>query len=376
MTFSKNPITILLLTLIFVTSCNKDDAKEITADFFVALPTPPVKVKNTDGTWMVYELHIKAPALQKVDIFNDNNLQLSYSDFNTRGDINIGSIWFPFPEQGWQNTELVHKFQYKDAAGNSKEYIFNLTIQQQYPDPITIAFPLPPGVWLAESSASSTSLHTRALFPFPDGPKFDSEQEGYIFGNNPQRYAIDYIKFVDGLPYKNDGSNLEDWYCYNSPILAAQGGIVIFTEDGIPDHQTPFELDYPTDATNATGNVVYIEHADGTIGTYCHLIPNSVLVEKGDIVITGQELGRLGNSGNSLLPHLHMHVLTNPEGKQINEYADGLFMESLPYKFSQFTKLGALPIEYLDHPPLTPFTATMSEVYNNVLPSESDIIEF
>jgi murein DD-endopeptidase MepM/ murein hydrolase activator NlpD len=181
---------------------------------------------------------------------------------------------------------------------------------------------------------------------------------------------------VDGLPYINDGSHLEDWFCYNLPILAAQGGKVIFTEDGIPDNQTPFELDYPTDINNATGNVVYIEHADGTIGNYSHMVPNSILVEVGDVVIPGQQLGRLGNSGNSFAPHLHMHVLTNPEGKLLIEYSDGLFMESLPYKFAQFTKLGTAPIGYLDESPIYPFVPTMSEIYNNVIPSESDVIEF
>lgn len=374
--FMKSLKIISLFAFILVYSCSKNDDNDETAAIFVALPTPPVKVKNTDGNWLVYELHIKNSALEKVDIFNDNNLILSYSDFNTREDANIGSIWLPFPEQGWQNKELVHKFQYKNASGNSKEYIFNLKIQQQYPDPITIAFPVTSGIWIAEGAPGSNSYHTRALFPFPDGPLFDQEQQGYIYGDNPQRYAIDYAKLENGLPYKNDGSNLEDWYCYNLPILAVQSGKVIFTADGIADNQTPFHLDYPTDINNATGNVVYIEHADGSIGNYSHLKPNSILVEVGDIVTTGQELGRLGNSGNSFAPHLHMHVLTNPENKQLIQYSDGLFMESLPYKFSQFTKLGKTPIGYLDLDPIYPFVPTMSEVQNNVLPAESDLIEF
>lgn len=366
---------ILLFFLILVYSCKKDKQNENQDPFAIALPTPPVKVKNTNGTWMVYELHITGPTLQKVDIFNNNNLQLSYTAFNSRNDMHLASIWLPFAENGWKEKNLIHKFQYQDADGNPKVYNFNLKTTQKYPDPKIIDFPLPHGVWLAEGAASSSSYHTRSLFPFPE-PKFDNLQQGYVFGNNPQRYAIDFVKLVDGLPYKNDGSNLEDWYCYNLPVLAAQGGKVLFTETNIPDNKTPYKLDYPVDISNATGNVVYIQHEDGTIATYCHLVPNSLLVQVGDIVNTGQELGRLGNSGNSSLPHLHFHVLTNPMGKQLAKYSDGLFMESLPYTFTEFKKLGSLPPGHLDDETITPFVSSMNKVYNNVLPSESDVIEF
>ncbi len=373
--FPKNQNILIALFIILLAACNKNEPQNDAYDLLVALPTPPVKVINTSGTWFVYEMHIKVPTLQKVEIFNNSNLQLSYTDFITRDDLHIASIWLPYPVQGWEKEELVHLFQYEDAEGIAKQHTFTLKIEEEYPDPITIAFPVPQGIWLAEAAASPTSYHTRTIFPYPE-PLFDPVQQGYLIGNNPQRYAIDYAKLVDGLPYQNDGSQLEDWYCYNLPILAAEGGKVIFTENNIPDNLTPGEIDYPIDASNVTGNVVYVEHVDGSIGTYCHLVPNSVLVEAGDTVTKGQELGRLGNSGNSFAPHLHMHVLTNPEGKQIVEYADGLYFESLPYKFSQFTKLGALPPGYMDEPPLAPFVPTMAETQNNTYPSESDVIEF
>ncbi|MEM0518145.1 M23 family metallopeptidase [Aequorivita flava] len=373
--FLKSKFILLLATLALFYSCNENEPHNDPYDLLVALPTAPVKVANTSGTWLVYEMHIKVSSLQKVEIFNNNNLQLSYTDFITRDDFHLASIWLQFPPQGWTDDVLAHQFYYKDSTGTAKQHTFNLKLAEQFPDPITIAFPVPEGIWLAEAAASPTSYHTRAIFPYPE-PVFDPTQQGYLIGNNPQRYAIDYAKLVDGLPYQNDGSQLEDWYCYNLPILASQGGKVIFTENNIPDNLTPGELDYTINASNITGNVVYIEHDDGSIGTYCHLIPNTILVEVGDLVTTGQELGRLGNSGNSFAPHLHMHLLTNPEGKQILEYVDGLFFESLPYKFAQFTKLGHLPPGYLDQPPLTPFTPTTNQVYTDVLPSESDVIEF
>src|SRR5690554_123680 len=156
--FYKSLSTILLLALILASSCsNSDDPKENLADFYVALPSPPVKVKNTSGIWLVYELHIKTPSLQKADIYNGNDLLLSYTEFRSRDDIHLASIWLEFPETGWQNQELTHKFLYKDATGLEKHYTFNLQVQEQYQDPITIAFPVPQGVWLAEGAPGSNS---------------------------------------------------------------------------------------------------------------------------------------------------------------------------------------------------------------------------
>lgn len=365
----------LLGLLILAMACHENEAPNPANDIFIALPSPPVKVKNTEGTWLVYDMHVTAAEVEKVEIFNNGEMLLRYTDFITVGEKHIASIWLPFPPQGWPDKNLTNDFQYTDAEGNTKQYRFNFKLEDAYPEPITIAFPVPSGVWLAEGAPGSNSYHTRALFPFSE-PILDPDQQGYLFGNNPQRYAIDYALLVNGLPYENDGTALEDWYCYNLPIYAAQGGKVLFTEDGIPDNQTPGGLDYPTDETNATGNVVYIEHADGSIGTYCHMVPNSILVQAGDVVATGQQLGRLGNSGNSFAPHLHMHVMTNPEGKEIVEYSDGLYMESLPYAFAQFTKLGALPPGYLDEKPIYPFHPTQSETFAHCLPAESDVIAF
>lgn len=367
--------TFFAIILLLLFSCNKNDETADNPNFHVALPSPPVKVKNTDGTWLVYEMHIKAPNLEKTILFNNDNLILSYTDFISKHGFSTASIWLQYPASGWEDLEIKHEFHYRDTDGHQQQSTFILDIEEHYPDPITIDFPVPSGIWLAEGAPGVNSYHTRALFPF-DEPVFDPDQNGYLIGNNPQRYAIDYAKLVDGLPYVGDGSSLEDWHCYNLPILAAQSGKVIFTKDGIPDNQTPFELDYPTDMNNATGNVVYIEHADGTIGNYSHLKPNSITVTVGDMVAIGQEIGRLGNSGNSFAPHLHMHLLTNPEGKSLQEYPDGLFMESLPYKFGQFTKLGTAPVEYMDLNPIYPFVPIEAEVFNNTIPSESDVIEF
>lgn len=176
--FPKSQNILIALFIILLAACNKNDPQNDPYDLLVALPTPPVKVINTSGTWLVYEMHIKVPTLQKVKIFNNGNLQLSYSNFITRDDLHIASIWLPYPAQAWEKQELVHLFQYEDAEGIAKQHTFPLKIEEEYPDPITIAFPVPQGIWLAEAAAGPTSYHTRAIFPYPE-PVFDPTQQGY-----------------------------------------------------------------------------------------------------------------------------------------------------------------------------------------------------
>lgn len=67
----------------------------------------------------------------------------------------------------------------------------------------------------------------------------------------------------------------------------------------------------------AYGNMVLIDHGDGTYSRYAHLqaLP---AVAKGEKVIAGQQLGLRGTTGNSTGPHLHLEILqVMPEGTPI-----------------------------------------------------------
>ena len=54
------------------------------------------------------------------------------------------------------------------------------------------------------------------------------------------------------------------------------------------------------------GNMVEIEHENGLTTRYGHL--KKVLVKKGQIVSTGQKVGKVGSTGRSTGPHLHYEV--------------------------------------------------------------------
>lgn len=60
----------------------------------------------------------------------------------------------------------------------------------------------------------------------------------------------------------------------------------------------------------AYGNAVVIKHGNGTYSQYAHL--SKVTVNVGQIVKTGQEIAKSGNTGNSSGPHLHFEIRTTP----------------------------------------------------------------
>ena len=110
---------------------------------------------------------------------------------------------------------------------------------------------------------------------------------------------------------------------YGKQVLSPCNGTVVASLDGVPDMSVP-----QMDRNHMTGNHVIINcRANSTDSsgpnpeeTYdrpgngeftvvlAHLAPGSVVVDTGDSIDTGAVVGRAGNSGNTVAPHLHIHV--------------------------------------------------------------------
>lgn len=85
-----------------------------------------------------------------------------------------------------------------------------------------------------------------------------------------------------------------------TPIRAAAAGTV-----------TSVSYGHPT--KHLTGWVVVISHGDGLETSYNHIDDGGVLVTVGEQVEAGQDIARIGSSGNSTGPHLHLSVWVNNE---------------------------------------------------------------
>ncbi|MEY4983353.1 MAG: hypothetical protein RIR62_1619 [Pseudomonadota bacterium] len=90
-------------------------------------------------------------------------------------------------------------------------------------------------------------------------------------------------------------------------VLAAAGGTVRGVRDGMPDIPRDDPAAPPLDGREC-GNGVAIDHGNGWETQYCHLMQGSIAVRAGDRVETGAVLGRIGLSGNTVFPHVHIAV--------------------------------------------------------------------
>jgi hypothetical protein len=148
-----------------------------------------------------------------------------------------------------------------------------------------------------------------------------------------ERFAIDFVQLnAENQLHSGAIDQLSSYPFFGDEILSVADGIVVGTEDGLPE-QVPGKL--PADATiaMAAGNHVVVDIGEGRFAFYAHMQPGSVRVKVGDKVATGQVLGLLGNSGNTDTPHLHFHVMDGPSP---------LVSNGLPYVFSAFTGEGRL----------------------------------
>lgn len=137
-------------------------------------------------------------------------------------------------------------------------------------------------------------------------------------------------------------------------VLAAAPGVVRGVRDGMPDlgaDDTPAALLDGRDC----GNGVVIDHGAGWETQYCHLGEGSVTVRPGQRVTMGAVLGRVGLSGRTQFPHVHLSV--RHEGRAVDPFntdeittcgqddgpEDDLWRDSPAYRPGGLVAIGAAP---------------------------------
>lgn len=136
----------------------------------------------------------------------------------------------------------------------------------------------------------------------------DTEMDNYHVIAGDQRHAFDIMVWKDGGTHSGDGSVNEDYWAYGQPVLAPAAGTVVTAIDGLAD-QTP---QVGSDPANPAGNHVVIEVAEGEYVLIAHMQSGSINVAVGDTVSPGDQIGLVGNSGNTSEPHIHIHVQDQP----------------------------------------------------------------
>ncbi|WP_237477257.1 M23 family metallopeptidase [Lichenibacterium dinghuense] len=103
-------------------------------------------------------------------------------------------------------------------------------------------------------------------------------------------------------------------------VLAAAPGRVLRVRDGMEDMSVAV-VGHDAVKDRDCGNAVVIAHADGFETQYCHMAKGSVAVKPGDAVVAGQAIGRVGLSGDTEFPHLHITV--RHAGQVVDPFAYG-----------------------------------------------------
>lgn len=93
-------------------------------------------------------------------------------------------------------------------------------------------------------------------------------------------------------------------------VLAAAPGVVSRMRDGMEDISIRAPV-APSVAGQECGNGLIIDHGGGWTTQYCHMAKGSLVVKPGQKVQAGTVLGRVGLSGQTEFPHLHIQVARN-----------------------------------------------------------------
>lgn len=166
--------------------------------------------------------------------------------------------------------------------------------------PVALAPPMTGGPWFCDGAPGADSYHRRTLLAVNGLARIS------------QRYAIDFeILTPEGRTFSGDPTVNSNYPAYGQPILASAPGTVVKVIDGLPDN-TPPQVPPTTNVDTVGGNGVIMDIGQGRFLVHGHMQPGSITVSEGDTVALGQQLGLIGNSGNSFEPHLHLQVVDKP----------------------------------------------------------------
>ncbi len=178
--------------------------------------------------------------------------------------------------------------------------------------------------YVLEGRVSPQPSHELA-FPLQGG-RFIVGQGGGNFllnhhaGHAAQQYAADIVA-LNGAGFRANGllpKAVDHYAVYGAQVVSPCTGEVINLQDGLPDLAPP-----DADSDNAAGNHVVID-CKGLHVELAHLQTGSIVVSAADMLQAGDAIGRVGNSGNTTEPHLHIHAIDASTGAGVPLVFDGV----------------------------------------------------
>jgi Peptidase family M23 len=171
-------------------------------------------------------------------------------------------------------------------------------------DAIDLAFPLRDGRFLCTDGG--------------DGARSFLMNYHYGFGqhrasgvNRSMRYAMDVVEVGAGggesigfLPRRNDAYRI-----WERPLHAPCHGRVVHAVSDVADNTA-----FGTNRPYGIGNHVVVRKGNDEYVVLGHMRQGTIGVKPGEDVQAGQEIGRVGNSGWTERPHLHMQAMRSADG--------------------------------------------------------------
>ena len=95
-------------------------------------------------------------------------------------------------------------------------------------------------------------------------------------------------------------------------------------------------------ANGSMGNCVYVRYPGNILVRYMHLANGTVAVKIGDEVDYGQVLGKMGHSGQSYQPHLHIDMWIGAENSSGGQDVAAYFDTTNPRPSNGFSSISSL----------------------------------
>lgn len=159
---------------------------------------------------------------------------------------------------------------------------------------VDVAFPLRQGTYLVVNGGNAELLNAHLM-------TLTAERFRAYRG---QSHGVDLVR-VDRWGRRAHGPRPRDpreYTIFGDSVFAPCAGQVVRAADGLADQPVP-----RVDRAHMAGNHVLLDCGTAWV-LLGHLQEGSVRVRTGETVRAGAPLGRVGNTGNTSEPHLHVHA--------------------------------------------------------------------